>query len=72
MMVYALVKVCFCNNIMILLVKRTKNTKNAHIIGEKLYFLSIFFEKSRKCDTELYAKSKKSEKREKNSEFFHA
>ena len=37
-----------------------------------MHFLSRFFEKSRKCDAELFAKSKKSEKREKNSEIVHA
>ena len=37
-----------------------------------MHFLSRFFEKSRKCDAELFAKSKKSEKREKNSEIIHA
>ena len=37
-----------------------------------MHFLSRFFDKSRKCDAELFAKSKKSEKREKNSEIVHA
>ena len=37
-----------------------------------MHFLSIFLKKSRKCDAELFAKSKKSEKREKNSEIVHA
>ena len=36
-----------------------------------MHFLSRFFEKSRKYDAELFAKSKKSEKKEKNSEIVH-
>ena len=39
---------------------------------KKLHFLSIFFEKSRKFDAQLFAKSKKSEKVEKNSKIVHA
>ena len=37
-----------------------------------MHFLSIFLKKSRKYDAELFAKSKKSEKREKNSKIIHA
>ena len=42
------------------------------LFEKKLHFLSIFFEKSRKFHAELFAKSKKSEKVEKNSKIFHA